>query len=214
MKKESLLLCALSLVAFAVVAFLTVRGKLQAFNVMLAQDVQALETPTLTGFFKILSHAGEWFVYVPAGLLLLSLPKTRIHYGLPAAVILAASSLLNWLLKLAFAIPRPSVNPLILPHGYGFPSGHAMIGTAFVGALAVLCLRSSLPKTGTVFLVASAVIFILLTGFGRVYLGVHTPGDVLAGYAAGIFVCAALLPAKGCYSTPSMLALLLRLTLP
>jgi undecaprenyl-diphosphatase len=88
------------------------------------------------------------------------------------------------LLKALVARPRPALVPWLLPTtGFSFPSGHAAAGMAFYPLLGWLLLRRwRRPWTG--FLLGALVgVFI---GVGRLYVGVHWPSDVLAGWALGL----------------------------
>jgi undecaprenyl-diphosphatase len=98
----------------------------------------------------------------------------------------AGSAVLNHLLKVLFARPRPHFeHPLLVETSYSFPSGHAMESFVVYGMLAyfaVLALRSWESRVAAVF---GAALLVVLIGFSRMYLGVHYLSDVLAGYAAG-----------------------------
>ena len=190
MKKTNLILFFAGALAFAALAILTVADHTGAFNVALASQIQSLQNPALTAFMKFISNVGDWPVYVPAAILLLILPKIRVKTGIPAALALAISFGLNRLLKLLFRVPRPDILPLIQETGYGFPSGHAMTGAAFVLTAAVLLTRCS-KKPTKIWTISAAASFVLLVGFSRIYLGVHSVADVLAGYAAGLCICTA-----------------------
>ncbi|MCL2772396.1 MAG: phosphatase PAP2 family protein [Oscillospiraceae bacterium] len=187
--KKSAVIFVLSLVFFAALTVLTVHGQTQTLNSKIASDIQSLENSSLTVFMKIISGMGEWYVYVPVAVLLLIIPKTRIKVGLPSAAALAVSAGLNTVLKLWFAVPRPDVHRLITETGYGFPSGHAMNGTAFVGICVILFMRSSFKKTAKISVLVAGIVFLILVGFSRIYLGVHNPGDIIGGYFAGICIC-------------------------
>jgi undecaprenyl-diphosphatase len=128
-----------------------------------------------------------------AVLTLLSLAVTaflllrRLH---GAAMLLAASVLGGMLasqaLKSFFERPRPD----LVPHGVhvftaSFPSGHAMMSAAVYLTLGVLLARVEPSLRGKAFLLGCAVLLTLLVGISRVYLGVHWPSDVLAGWALG-----------------------------
>ncbi|GHU56043.1 phosphatase PAP2 family protein [Clostridia bacterium] len=188
-KKPTVALAAL-ITAFALTALFTAAGYLDALNHSLAEAVQSLEAPALTAFMIAVTTIGEWFVYAPAALLLLVIPKTRRKIGLPVTLTLAASAALNVTLKMLFAIPRPDAHRLIAETGYGFPSGHAMNSTAFVGICVFLFIRGVHKYSQKVFIVCLSVLFLLLMGLSRVYLGVHNPTDILGGYLAGFIILA------------------------
>jgi undecaprenyl-diphosphatase len=178
-----------ALAVFAVLAALTAGRAADAFNRDLANWIQSAESPAMTAFFKAISGIGEWYVYIPVALLLLAAPKSRFAAGIPAAAALAVSAALNQILKAAFAVPRPDAHRLICVAEFSFPSGHAMNGASFVGICAVLFWRSSCKKKHKAPVLGAAAVFLLFLGISRIYLGVHTPADVLAGYAAGLCVC-------------------------
>lgn len=101
------------------------------------------------------------------------------------ALALGGGMVFNLLLKELFRRERPELHRLIEEGGYSFPSGHSMASFLFYGMVAVflyLFVVSRLAKLG---IVLAAVILIACVGASRIYLGVHYPSDVLAGYAAG-----------------------------
>src|ERR1035438_1105653 len=73
-----------------------------------------------------------------------------------------------------------------LPSTYSFPSGHAFVSFCFFLCLAEILIRDEWPVAGKVAMWSAALACTLTIGLSRVYLGVHYPTDVLAGYAAGI----------------------------
>ncbi|MCW8085142.1 phosphatase PAP2 family protein [Sabulicella glaciei] len=89
-------------------------------------------------------------------------------------------------LKWGFGRPRPD----LVPHGQSvysqsFPSGHAMLSAIVYLTLGALLSRVQERRRAKVYPLVVAALLVLLIGFSRVYLGVHWPSDVLAGWAVG-----------------------------
>ena len=183
-------------VLFTVLTLLVIteNAPVQAFNEALYAPIVGFITPFLTSVASLIGSLTHWYTYAPIVLLLLILPATRKKVGFPLALTLSISAILGpIILKNVFAIERPSVNQLIEPGGFGYPSGHSMNALVFFGMCAVLVLRYSKKRALRVGFTIFAVISILLVGLSRVYLGVHTVTDVLGGYLAGAVVLSAAL---------------------
>jgi membrane-associated phospholipid phosphatase len=101
-------------------------------------------------------------------------------------VCMTGAGVLDTVLKLAFHRARPDPFFIAKPTTYSFPSGHSLISLCFYGLLAGI-LSFEVRKTWQRVLIWCAAGFLIaLIGLSRVYLGVHWPSDVLAGYAAGL----------------------------
>jgi len=110
----------------------------------------------------------------------------RWHTALFVLVAVMGGVTVSSLLKLGFARPRPD----LVPHGAvvftnSFPSGHAMMSAVVYLTLGNLFARAHKATAIKVYFVAAALCVTLLVGVSRVYLGVHWPSDVLAGWALG-----------------------------
>jgi undecaprenyl-diphosphatase len=98
----------------------------------------------------------------------------------------AGGMLVSTLLKDAFARPRPD----LVPHAVhtataSFPSGHSMMSAVVFLTLGALLARVEPRRRDKAFILSLAVVLTLMVGASRVYLGVHWPTDVLAGWTVG-----------------------------
>ena len=141
--------------------------------------------PHLDAFFLAVSRAGYEYGVIPADVLLslaLLLRRKWREAGFAVASF-AGSALLNMAAKHGFARPRPALWESIAPEStFSFPSGHAM-GSMTLAAVAVLLAWRTRWRWPVAL---AAVAFVLLVGLSRLYLGVHYPSDVVAGWAAGL----------------------------
>jgi undecaprenyl-diphosphatase len=146
------------------------------------------------------SALGSNFVLISSALIVLVYLALR---GRPRAarfllLVVATGMLLGLALKFGLGRARPDVV------GYGtvvltksFPSAHAMNSALVYLSLALLAARPSPDTALRRYLYGLAVLLSLLVGLSRVYLGVHWPSDVLAGWIAGwtwVALCCALYP--------------------
>lgn len=167
-------------------------GEAFAFDAPLLLLARELATHGFDRFFVAVSAVGyEWGV-VPVDLALVAWlgMKRWKREGLFAGLALGGSALLNLATKQWFARARPSLWASIAPEAtYSFPSGHAMGSMTLAWVAVLLAWRT--PWRVPVTLAGMA--FVLLVGLSRVYLGVHYPSDIIAGW------CAASAWAVACY---------------
>jgi undecaprenyl-diphosphatase len=89
------------------------------------------------------------------------------------------------ILKKAFDVARPLTD--IAAYGLSFPSGHATVVAIFVLTILFVVEKHIHSRTYQAIVALISVSLVLLTGFSRIYLGVHWLSDVLAGFALGMF---------------------------
>ncbi|MGI8658113.1 MAG: phosphatase PAP2 family protein [Candidatus Limnocylindria bacterium] len=108
------------------------------------------------------------------------------RHGVAGAVTIGLASIGNEAFKAVIARARPDfLEPVLVERGFSFPSGHALLSTVAYGILGVLVSRSMLSRGVRATVLAVLAFGILLIGLSRVWLGVHYPSDVLAGWSAG-----------------------------
>lgn len=111
------------------------------------------------------------------------------RHGLLGAITIGLASAGNQAMKAVIARARPDLlDPIVVERGFSFPSGHALLSMVAYGVLAVLISRSRLPNPARLAIAAALAVLILLIGISRVWLGVHYPTDVLAGWTAGAVI--------------------------
>jgi membrane protein DedA with SNARE-associated domain/membrane-associated phospholipid phosphatase len=146
--------------------------------------------PWLDRTMRLVTHGGDATIVIILTLALAWFFFKHYQRRREAVTILLAmvsGFALNNIFKLAFQRERPDLWELIArPQTYSFPSGHAMVSMAVYGSAAYL-LEVAFPRYRWGFRILAAAL-ILLIGASRVYLGVHWPSDVLAGFAAGLVI--------------------------
>ncbi|WP_425605445.1 phosphatase PAP2 family protein [Pseudoxanthomonas putridarboris] len=155
------------------------------FDDPLLRWAQALAGPALDRFFVFMSAIGYQRGVVPADIALTLglLAARRWREATFAGVSFAGSGLLNLATKQYFRRDRPSLWESIAPeHTFSFPSGHAMGSMTLAMAVTLLCWHTRFRWP----VAALALLFVLLVGASRIYLGVHYPSDILGGWAAGM----------------------------
>lgn len=175
------------IVAFGGLARYVWQGNVQPAEVRILEALQSISTPLLTHFFHsitILGNTETVLIILPLlGLLLIRLNMTRgfTHLVLVCA---AGGGALTMLLKDFFERARPALGLLDAP-GYSFPSGHSIISLCLFGSLAYLLVNASISSRQKRVGFVVCLLLVLGIGFSRMYLGVHYPTDVIAGYTAG-----------------------------
>ena len=110
--------------------------------------------------------------------------KRRYSDEIRFAIVCAGGVIINQEMKLFFAKPRPELWPrLITDLTFSFPSGHAVGSMVVYGFLAYILAKEL--QSYRLYIYAIASIFIVAIGLSRLYLGVHYPTDIIAGYGVG-----------------------------
>lgn len=152
------------------------------FDVPVLEYAHSLARDGLDRLFVLFSQLGYLYGVVPVdiGLVIVLSLRRRFREASFAAIALGGSALLNIAAKQFFARERPSLWESIAPeHNYSFPSGHAMGSMTLAVVLILLCW----PTRWRWPMIAAMAVFVPMVGFSRLYLGVHYPSDILAGWS-------------------------------
>lgn len=147
--------------------------------------LEQIRMPGLNEFMLAVTKLGEETAFLVIGLIIFWCVDKRKGYYVMSVGFLG--TMLNQILKLACRIPRPWVrdpNFTILEQareaagGYSLPSGHTQTAVGTFGAIAAFTEKKWLRWT--------CIVLAVLVGFSRMYVGVHTPTDVLVGAACAL----------------------------
>ena len=187
--KSGMVICVAAIAGFAAIFYFVSSGNACLFDDVIREFFYDLREPALTPFIKFITYLGNYQTIVILCLVLLIIKPLRFVYGIPVSTGAAFVTVLNKSIKHVVHRPRPSdVVHLVNEGGFSFPSGHS-ITSMFVYGLLVYLVRKNVKnrKTADVLTIVLAVPLILI-GPSRIYLGVHYPTDVLAGWCLGAAV--------------------------
>ena len=168
------------------------------WGIEIIKMIQRIESPFMTGLAKFITALGTESLYVP--LILLIFWWIDEKQGLRFGILIILTAWINAFLKVVFKQPRPyNLDPsvgLAYETSYGVPSGHAQMSLTFWVSTAVWLSHTwASPKQGEsghkskkILVWAVAVLLILLIGLSRLYLGVHFPTDLFAGWVIAALV--------------------------
>jgi undecaprenyl-diphosphatase len=191
----SLVSSALFLILFAWLSEEVFEGDLQRFDFAVRMKVHEFFSPQVTRFMQDMTFLGSigfltsLFVIIVAAWLAKGMKRPAVWL----MIAVGGSVILDVSLKLSFHRARPAPFVGTVPSTYSFPSGHALSSFCYYGVLAgLLCARIQSLTIRIVIWAASAAL-VLAIGLSRIYLGVHYPTDVIAGYIAAAAWVSALL---------------------
>jgi undecaprenyl-diphosphatase len=179
---------------FAMIADQVVKGGPRAFDrkLLLAMrrpgDLAPIGPPAMQEAARDITALGGVVVVslltaVTGGFLALD-GKRRMALFVCGSVV--SGLIVSTILKDLFVRPRPDLVPRVAyASGASFPSGHSMMSAFTYLTLGALLARSQERKRLKAYFILLAVLLTFLVGVSRVYLGVHWPTDVLAGWTAG-----------------------------
>jgi undecaprenyl-diphosphatase len=189
----SLVAAVLALCLFAWIAQSVSHPPASNFDLSVRARIHQYASPRMVGVMIAASFLGEGGLTIACVCAFVAFAKLRWRRAvLWLVTAILGALLLNFTLKYAFHRPRPA--PFFWPPHQtydSFPSGHALFSFCVYGVIAgLLCGRiRSVRVRFSIW--AFAALLVAAIGLSRIYLGMHYPSDVIAGYLAGtIWVCA------------------------
>ena len=181
--KKYLLISIAALIVFVIILINVLNGKIQNFDTVIYNAIISLETDILTFVVKIITMFGDKEILILIAIISLIFIKNR-KIGCSIAVNLASVGLINHILKEIIRRERPPIEiRMVEETSFSFPSGHAMASFAFYGLIIYFICKYLKNKKIKNILCITLSFLIFLIGTSRIYLGVHYPSDVIAGFA-------------------------------
>jgi len=165
------------------------RGRTLQFDHTIRNAIHGIASVRMTRMMLGITQLGSLWVLVPMGMLFVTtlLTAGRRNAALMFAIAALGATILNEVMKLYFQRRRPDAFfGYHQPRSYSFPSGHSIESACFFGVMAAILTVRIRSRAARAAVWAVATILAVAVGFSRVYLGVHYPTDVLAGYAAAV----------------------------
>ncbi|KQZ12739.1 phosphoesterase [Mesorhizobium sp. Root554] len=152
------------------------------------QPDNPIGSPKIEGAVRDITALGGTIVLtlITAATVIYFFLTRRLSTAFFVLVAIGGGQVLSSLLKLGIDRPRPElVSHLATETSLSFPSGHAMLSAVTYLTLGTLAARFLQGRTTRIYVLSLAVLVTLMVGVSRIYLGVHWPSDVLAGWCAG-----------------------------
>lgn len=185
------ILIGIGLTVISLVVFIKIRGEVfekdfENFDTQIINSLYLLRTPYLNQIMIFFTYLGGQ-IMVALSVVFTSVLLIRKHKreAFLFTFILVMAALIDNILKDIFQRPRPYFYPLVVERDYSFPSGHAMDSMVFYATLSYLFFHFTKNKKLSILVSVISFVLVVLIGLSRIYLGVHYPSDVLAGFVGG-----------------------------
>lgn len=164
-------------------------NELTGLDKAITEYVISFRSEHLTNYFTFATDLGDRNAYIVITVFLAAyyfFKQRSWKFILQTTLVLLLATFSNIVLKRVFNRARPTLDHLVTVNTLSYPSGHSMSAMAFYGFLIYLCLRYKMRAWLKSLLVIVLVMIVLSIGVSRIYLGVHFPSDVAAGFVGGL----------------------------
>ncbi len=169
-------------------------GATLGFDLAVRARVHRSASPAMTALARVVATLGSpIFVAVSFAIAMLAFHRAGWRRAaVTLAEVMVGAAVCNGVLKRLIHCPRPEPFVGRDPSSYSFPSGHALYSLCFYGVLASVLAVHTPERAARIAISAAAALLVAGIGLTRVYLGVHYPSDVIAGYLGAGFVLGAV----------------------
>ncbi len=200
MKNKEIKLVLISALIFIFLMFCVVLNYSSGFDTKINSFFEGIRSPVLTIFLKFVSNSFEVIPFILISLILLSVLLVRKDFRnfLIALISLILGFIVESFFKLVIHRARPE-NILIHETTFSFPSAHATLSLIFFFLLIFLFRKEIKNKSLKILFALICILFVLLVGISRIYLGAHWPTDIFAGWALGLFCVSLVIWVVDCF---------------
>lgn len=177
-----------SLIVFVLITRRIFVLKNETFDFRVFKALEPYVNETNNNIMLGITFLGRHEFLIPANLILIAyflFIKKHRWYSIKVPAIALSSVALMFVLKNLFGRARPLIPLLEEARGLSFPSGHALMSVTFYGLMIYLIWHNVKNKPLKWTFITFLAVLVVLIGFSRIYLRVHYPTDVMAGFAMG-----------------------------
>ena len=189
MKKKQRIIVIVLATLFLVLTILVQKGLIVSIDDALYERLMVFQGLPMDTFMKSITILGNTIPVLCIACFIMIYLNKKERYLFGTNIIITVLS--NQIIKRIIKRPRPNHLRLIKQGGYSYPSGHAMIAIGLYGLILYFVNKKVKDKKQRICF-SSLLTFIMIgIGISRVYVGVHYPSDIIAGYLLSslILIC-------------------------
>ncbi|MBQ6841060.1 MAG: phosphatase PAP2 family protein [Bacilli bacterium] len=182
MKNKKIYIIGFLVILFIVNTILVVTGSYDAVDTFMRNFIIRYSSEITSKFMHFITFFGstKFIILASCVIFFIYLFKKKKGYAFSAASIIIISTVINNVIKLIIARPRPEYISVI-EHSYSYPSGHTMAATTLYGFLIYLLIKGNVSNKYKIIYSCILGLLIIMVGISRIYLGAHFFSDVFGG---------------------------------